>query len=284
MSFNISDATSQSSLNQLFQAYADAWDAWEGEYTIVTLYNLWYYTNTVNSTIVNCRAYYQYTGIESGYWCNDMEYDTTSGLYTTIIPSGVPASSSSNGLSSDDLQELTLFYTNTACFKKDTKILTDTGYKLIQDLRKGDLVKTLKNNYKAIDMIGKREIYHPALQERIKDQLYQYTNDNFDEIFEPLVITGGHSILVDSFTDEEQKQKTIKVFGKICVTDKKYRLPVCVDSRATIYETYGTYTIYHLALESNNYYMNYGIYANGLLVESCSKQYLKKVSNMTLIE
>ena len=26
------------------------------------------------------------------------------------------------------------------------------------------------------------------------------------------------------------------------------------------------------------------IYANGLLVESCSKRYLKEISNMTLIE
>ena len=38
------------------------------------------------------------------------------------------------------------------------------------------------------------------------------------------------------------------------------------------------------ALENDNYYMNYGIYANGLLVETCSKRYLKELSNMTLIE
>lgn len=30
--------------------------------------------------------------------------------------------------------------------------------------------------------------------------------------------------------------------------------------------------------------MNYGIYANGLLVESCSRRYLKEMSNMSLIE
>ena len=59
------------------------------------------------------------------------------------------------------------------CFKEDTKILTDKGYKSIQDLRKGDLVKTLNQQYKAICMIGKREIYHHALQERIKEQLYK---------------------------------------------------------------------------------------------------------------
>ena len=280
MPFNILVATSQSSLNQLFQTYTNAWN---GSYTIQTLYNLWYYTNTFNSTIVNCRVYYEYTGIYTGYWCTYMNYDTTSGLYT-FVGGGVGASSTSNGLSSIDLQQLTLYYTGMTCFKEDTKILTDKGYIPIQDLRKGDLVKTLKHDYKAIDMIGKREIYHPALQERIKDQLYKCSQSEYTEIFEPLIITGCHSILVDSFTSEEQKQKVIEVNGKTYVTDNKYRLPACADPRASIYETPGTYTIYHLALENDDYYMNYGIYANGLLVETCSKRYLKELSNMTLIE
>ena len=33
-----------------------------------------------------------------------------------------------------------------------------------------------------------------------------------------------------------------------------------------------------------NYYGNYGIWANGLLVETCSKRYLKELSGMALIE
>ena len=31
------------------------------------------------------------------------------------------------------------------------------------------------------------------------------------------------------------------------------------------------FTIYNFALENDNYYSNYGVYANGLLVESASK-------------
>jgi len=170
------------------------------------------------------------------------------------------------------------------CFKEDTKILTDKGYKYIQDLRKGDLVKTLLHDYKAINNIGKKEIYHHALQKRIKDQLYKCSQSEYSEIFEPLIITGCHSILVNDFVSEEQKQKVIEVNGNTYVTDCKYRLPACADLRASVYENQGTYTIYHLALENDDYYMNYGIYANGLLVETCSKRYLKELSNMTLIE
>ena len=85
------------------------------------------------------------------------------------------------------------------CFKEDTKILTDKGYIPIQDLRKGDLVKTLLHDYKPIDMIGKRDIYHPANKMRIKDQLYKCSQTEYPEIFEPLIITGGHCILVSGF-------------------------------------------------------------------------------------
>jgi hypothetical protein len=171
------------------------------------------------------------------------------------------------------------------CFKEGTKILTDNGYKQIETLKKGDLVKTLNDGYKSIFMIGKRNIYHAAnTTERIKDQLYKCTHMEYPEIKEDLVITGCHCILVDGFKDDEQRQKTIEVNGKIYVTDRKYRLPICLDERASVYEFPGDYTIYHLALENEDYYMNYGIYANGLVVESCSKRYLKEKSNMTIIE
>jgi hypothetical protein len=89
--------------------------------------------------------------------------------------------------------------------------------------------------------------------------------------------------LVDKFVSEEQRQKAIEVNGDIYVTDRKYRLPACVDLRASVYPVPGTYTIYHLALEHSDYYMNYGIYANGLLVETCSQRYLKELSGMELI-
>lgn len=169
------------------------------------------------------------------------------------------------------------------CFNKDSKILTINGYIPIQNLRKGNLVKTLKDGYKPIDMIGYREIYNPICEERIPDKLYKCSQSEYPEIFEDLLITGCHSILVDDFTSEEQREKTIEVNGDTYVTDGKYRLPACADSRSSVYETPGTYTIYHFALENDDYYMNYGIYANGLLVETTSKRYLKELSNMMLL-
>jgi hypothetical protein len=172
------------------------------------------------------------------------------------------------------------------CFLENSKILTDKGYQPIQHLKKGDLVHTLNNGLLPINMIGKKAIHHPASSVRLKDQLYKCSSNSneFPEVFEDLIITGCHSILVDDFRDLEQRDKTIDVLGKIYVTDGKYRLPACIDERTSVYETKGIYTIYHLALENDDYYSNYGIYANGLLVETCSKRFLKELANMELVE
>lgn len=182
----------------------------------------------------------------------------------------------------NDLYRITL--SDMVCFKENSKILTDKGYISIQDLQKGDLVKTLKHGYRAIDIIGKRKIFHQASEEHIKDQLYKCSKETFAEVFEDLIITGCHSILVNDFISQEQEDKTREIFGEIYFTDGLIRLPACVDERTVIYEKPGTYTIYHFALENENNAYNYGIYANGLLVETCSSYYLKNLSNMKLIE
>jgi len=165
------------------------------------------------------------------------------------------------------------------CFKENTQILTQSGYKRIQDLKKGELVKTSQNGYTPIYKIGCTEINHQCSEERIKDQLYKCSTQNFPEVFEDLVITGCHCILVDRFKDEKQLEEANKVNNLLCkdvpyMTEDKYRLPACVDERTTVYEVAGEYTIYHFALENDNYYMNYGVYANGLLVESTSKRFM----------
>ena len=168
------------------------------------------------------------------------------------------------------------------CFGEDTEILTNNGYVKIKDLRKGDLVETTYNDYVPINMIGVSQIYNSGNNERIKDRLYKYTSNEYPQITKDLILTGCHSILVDEITDQE-KEGIINVLNRLYETDNKYRLPACVDAKSKPYEKKGRFDIYHIALENANYYHNYGIYANGLLVESCSKRYLKELSNMKLL-
>jgi hypothetical protein len=178
----------------------------------------------------------------------------------------------------DNTGKIIYQYKYVICFKEDTQILTKSGYKLIQSLRKGDLVKTSQNGYKPIYQIGYTEINHPCSEERIKNQLYKCSSENYPELFEDLVITGCHNILVDNFKDEKEREEARKINNindeDDFLTENKDRLPACVDKRTTVYEVAGKYTIYHFALENEDYYMNYGVYANGLLVETTSKRFI----------
>lgn len=173
------------------------------------------------------------------------------------------------------------------CFREGTKLLCLTPqmkeeYVPIQNIRKGHLVKTSLNGYVPVCIIGKSSIANPGGDERIKNRLYKCTKDNYPELLEDLYITGCHSILVNELT-EIQREKTIESLGNIYITDRKYRLMAYLDDRAEPYDKIGTFTIWHLALENDDYYMNYGIYANGLLVESTSKRYMKELSGMELV-
>jgi hypothetical protein len=175
---------------------------------------------------------------------------------------------------------------NATCFLEGTKILAMGGrnwvkYIPIEKLKPGMRVKTLSSGFVPIKYIGYSILYNPGLATRVRDQLFVCKKSMYPELREDLVLTGNHSILVDTITDEEREQIT-ETLGDIYVTEKKYRLPAFNDKRAEPYDKRGNFRIWNLALENDNYYMNYGIYANGLLVETTSCRYIKELSGMTL--
>jgi hypothetical protein len=180
-------------------------------------------------------------------------------------------------------------YPTAPCFLEGSKILCHVDgvetYVPVEELKKGTLVKTSRDGYKPVVLIGKGEIKNPGNTERIESRLYKCaaTKYGYPELTSDLYITGCHSILVDKLTDI-QREKTVKQLGNVFVTDKYYRLMACIDERAEPWASEGTYTIYHFALDNTNETMNYGVYANGgLLVETCSIRSLKNRSNMTLV-
>jgi len=177
-------------------------------------------------------------------------------------------------------------YPAAPCFLEGTKILclVDGVEKTlpVESLKAGDLVKTSRDGYKPLVLIGKGLMRNPGTDERTENRLYKCSRDEYPELNEDLFITGCHSILVDHLTTE-QREKTEKQLGKIFVTDKKYRLMACIDERAEPWNSEGEYTIWHFALDNAEEKYNYGVYANGLLVETCSIFFLKNKSNMTLL-
>lgn len=178
---------------------------------------------------------------------------------------------------------------NATCFLEGTRILclTDTyeeEYVKIENMKQGMLVKTHLHGFKPIHSIGKGTIYNPNENTLTKDRLYVISKTKCPVLTEDLYITGNHSVLVPSLTDD-QREKIVEYMKEIYITDDHYRLPACLDDRFTECVDSGNKTIWHFALENDDIFGNYGVYANGgLLVETCSIRYLSELSTLELQE
>lgn len=187
-----------------------------------------------------------------------------------------------------DVNTYYLDFIGVPCFKEDSRILCLVDgaevYVPVQDIRIGDIVKTYLHGYKKVTVIGNGIIYNngsdPA---RIKERLYKYTVEEYPDLTEDLVLTGGHSILVNELT-EEQKKVSLTYRKQLKKTDDKYLLLAVVDEKTLPYEKEGIFTIFHITLEHEDDLANYGIFANGLLVESCPKTHLLNKKYMTITE
>jgi hypothetical protein len=174
------------------------------------------------------------------------------------------------------------------CFLEGSKILclnqeTDQEvYIPVETLREGDLVKTSMNGYKAIFHIGRKTIPNPADDPDPRNRLYRFQKSQIPYMTEDLCITGEHCTLHLKLSPEFE-ETVRKHMGDIYITEYQYRVPACIDKRATAYDGEGAVTIWHFALENHNIYHNYGVWANGLLVESCSIQYLTELAKMELV-
>ena len=172
------------------------------------------------------------------------------------------------------------------CFKEDSKILCFKDGKevevKIQDLRSGVLVKTLDKGYLKVTVVSKSILKNPPGSNRISSKMYKCSKEKYPELTEDLYVTGGHAILVDTLTLEQQ-EKINKNFGRLPLTSNKYRLMACIDERAEPCLEGGDVTIYHFALENDEVYYNYGVYANGLLVETCNTKHILSRKDMILL-
>jgi hypothetical protein len=155
------------------------------------------------------------------------------------------------------------------CFRVGSMIkCANDLYRPVETLKKGDLVKTMDHGLVAVDVVGTSMLLN-QIGDKPQDRLYVLKMSDFPELTEDLYLTGGHSILVDKLTVHQVKE-ILKMSGAIFVTDKKLRLFTCLEEKAVVVEEENV-PIYHVCLENADPELNYGIYANGLLVETCQK-------------
>jgi hypothetical protein len=222
-----------------------------------------------------------------------------SGSNLIITASGVPTTIAPNGTftvynkivkfltaSSPGLGEVTGTTSNPPCFLEGTKILClvdeTEQYITIESLTKGTLVKTKAGGYIPVTHLGYSLMSNSGLSTRERTQLYFCSPDKYPTLTDPLYITGCHSILVDEIT-EKQREEIVSIYGRVFETEVTYRLEAYLDERAEPWLEKGEFTVWHVALEHEKERWNWGIYANGLLVESISKHSILTSKTLSLI-
>jgi hypothetical protein len=165
------------------------------------------------------------------------------------------------------------YYSGAACFNEGTKILClnknfEEEYIPVENLRKGDFVKSYKHGYRKIELIGKNLMINNPKD--WKECMYKMEKTETNGLTEDLTITGYHSILVDDL--QEYQEENEKNLGETIKIDEKYLLLASVSKDFVKLENTSVYTYYHFILENNgNDDERFGVYANGILTETPSK-------------
>ena len=167
-----------------------------------------------------------------------------------------------------------------ACFNENTKILClnlKTGeekYIPVKNLNVGNLVKTYLHGYRKISLIKHGTLYNNPY--KFTSCMYILKKTQKNRLIEDLIITGGHSLLVDKLTPEEQ-QNQLKYQGdpnSFKIDDKFLLLSAYSSLFKPIRDERKKFTWYHFCLESDNDNQRFGVFANGALVEIPSKNQL----------
>jgi hypothetical protein len=182
---------------------------------------------------------------------------------------------------------LTDIYVGTSsnyCVNKGTKILSlRDGLELyipIEQLNKEtDLVKTYLNGFKKIS-----DVKHMILNNNPDDfTSCMYIMEKKGNMVDDLVVSGGHSILEDSYESTEAEKIHKELFGgTLEKIDNKVLVLAGKSSKFRQIKNKEIFDIYHIALEGdeNNEDKRYGIWANGVLTESTYKKILYKSLNL----
>jgi len=215
---------------------------------------------------VNNNGYLYYSTDQGDSWLG-----VASGVLNNTNISGVSLSGNKGvaGTNND------IYYTITPlCYEANTLILITENeeevYKKVSELKVGDLVKTYKQGYKKIKLFRSFK-YKPFDINNDLNLLYKHKENG-------VIVTGGHSILVDELTEQE-KLNNLKHYGfNQTIEDKKLLLACSSDKFEKIVDYREEYHLCHFSLESDDPKEHFGVYmTDGILSESCPEKALLKI-------
>ena len=101
--------------------------------------------------------------------------------------------------------------------------------------------------------------------------MFKMEKTDSNGLTEDLIVTGGHGIMVNELTEEQSNSQL--EWGFVQEVDHKKLLLVCNSDDFKPMENNDVYTYYHFTLENDgDDSIRYGVWANGLLMETPSRE------------
>ena len=207
--------------------------------------------------------------------------------YTDVIPSNITLGASTLTYNADgEIAKNSLISNNGwtindsgfACVHESTDFLcyidNEEIYINIKDIKPGFLVKTYKEGYVKVKHIFKQKCFN-SKKNTMKKFFVMDKNKN-DLLTKDLIITGGHSVLLDNLTEEQyNKMKSSKT--KYIKVHDKYKLLAFFNEDFVGKKDKTEETVYLLVLEADDDFKVYGVYVNGgMIIESCGMAICKQ--------
>jgi hypothetical protein len=247
-------------------------------------YVILYDGSTTSNTMTNyVNKVYNYSGITSTQQQQLNDWFINGGIMVWVYLTNNDIAIAPPGTNENILNYFS-FNTGGTCFVKGTKILTFTDNIEkeinIEDLKIDNLVKIHTGEYKKIVFIG-YNIYRKKDFKNIKVLKQNKIKDDIPN--NDLYLTTGHSLLFDELLDEYKNEhynihfypenEKIDNFTKIMSQHCKLFEDIDTQKEDIIF-------YFHIALENDDIFGQYGIYANNILCESMS---INHIDNSKLI-
>lgn len=177
---------------------------------------------------------------------------------------------------------LTITY-DPSCLNEGTLILcycplnNIEKYIPVEQLQTGDLVKTYLHGYRKIDIIIKGKLNNNT--QDIRKCMYVFPKNDSNDLLADLIVVGGHSILINEVVPPMIYNKNGDVFPTTMIDDK-YLLLCGLSPDFIQLQNQNIYNVYGFCLENDgDNEQRFGVWANGVLVETSSKNYMTQFLN-----
>jgi hypothetical protein len=182
---------------------------------------------------------------------------------------------------------------DTYCFSEGTKILSLSNqqhidgcltsqlkeeYRLVQDLIIGDYVKTYLHGYRKVSRIISGNFVNNPKDEGVANCMYRMIKTEDNGLIEDLTLTRNHGVLVEKLTENEEK-KVDK--NNLPVIDNLLSIITADSDKFEKVLDNNVYKYYHFSLNGDgDEDRQFGVYANGILVEVPSNNMMDNVLNV----